>query len=189
MERKRINSTAEVGQEVEVDQQPNASGKGYADYVLWDDDASPLAVIEVKKASVEPELGRQQAKLYADSLEQKYGQRPIIFYTNGYDIWIWDDAGGYPPRKIYGYYAKKSLQYLVKYQRERKAELNTLSPKAEIINRLYQTEAVKRVSERFTQKHRKSLVVMATGTGKTRVCIALIDVLIRAGWVRVLFVR
>ena len=115
-----LDSTAEVGQEVEVDQQPTASGKGYADYVLWDDDASPLAVIEVKKASVEPELGRQQAKLYADSLEQKYGQRPIIFYTNGYDIWIWDDASGYPPRKIYGYYAKKSLQYLVKYQREEK---------------------------------------------------------------------
>lgn len=83
-----------IPSEVEVPAQPAASGIGYADYVLWDDDGSPLAVIEAKKASVDPKTGRQQAKLYADGLEKSHGQRPVIFYTNGYDIWMWDDAGG-----------------------------------------------------------------------------------------------
>lgn len=181
-------STSEVGKEVEVPSQPTASGIGYADYVLWDDDGTPLAVIEAKKTSVDPETGRQQAKLYADGLEKVYGQRPVIFYTNGYDIWMWDDAGGYPPRKVYGYYSKDSLQYLVKFQRNSRKELYSIEPRSDIVNRLYQIEAIKRVSERFAGKHRKSLVVQATGTGKTRVAIALTDLLIRAGWVkRVLF--
>ena len=110
-----------------------------------------------------------------------------LFFTQTVDIWIWDDAGGYPPRKIYGYYQRQSA--ISCEISTLKTELNTLAPKSEIINRLYQTEAVKRVAERFTQKHRKSLVVMATGTGKTSLH-CFIDVLIRAGWVkRVLFVR
>ena len=181
-------STSEVGKEIEVPRQPTTSGIGYADYVLWDDDGSPLAVIEAKKTSVDPERGRQQAKLYADGLEKSHGQRPVIFYTNGYDIWMWDDAGGYPPRKVYGYYSKDSLQYLVKYQRKSRKPLDSLEVRQNIVNRLYQIEAIKRVSERFTDNHRKSLVVQATGTGKTRVAIALTELLIRAGWVkRVLF--
>lgn len=181
-------STSEVGKEIEVPSQPTTSGLGYADYVLWDDDGTPLAVIEAKKTAVDPELGRQQAKLYADGLEEAHGQRPVIFYTNGYDIWMWDDAGGYPPRKVYGYYSKDSLQYLVKFQRQARKPLNSLEPREDVVNRLYQIEAIKRVSERFTGKHRKALVVQATGTGKTRVAIALTDLLIRAGWVkRVLF--
>ena len=181
-------STTEVGKEVEVPSQPTASGIGYADYVLWDDDGTPLAVVEAKKTSVDPETGRQQAKLYADGLEKVHGQRPVIFYTNGYDIWMWDDAGGYPPRKVYGYYSKDSLQYLVKFQRKSRKALDTIEPRPDIVDRLYQIEAIKRVSEHFTGKHRKSLVVQATGTGKTRVAIALTDLLIRAGWVkRVLF--
>ncbi|WP_170605832.1 DEAD/DEAH box helicase family protein [Ruegeria arenilitoris] len=181
-------STSEVGKEVEVPSQPTASGTGYADYVLWDDDGTPLAVVEAKKTSVDPETGRQQAKLYADGLEEVHGQRPVIFYTNGYDIWMWDDAGGYPPRKVYGYYSKDSLQYLVKFQRKSRKALDTIEPRSDIVNRLYQIEAIKRVSERFTANHRKSLVVQATGTGKTRVAIALTELLIRAGWVkRVLF--
>lgn len=181
-------STDEVGKEVEVQHQPTASGLGYADYVLWDDNGNPLAVIEAKKTALDPELGRQQAKLYADGLEKMHGLRPVIFYTNGYDIWLWDDAQGYPPRKLFGYYSKDSLQYLVNFQRTSRKPLNSLEPKGEIVNRLYQIEAIKRVSERFTGNHRKALIVQATGTGKTRVAIALSDLLIRAGWVkRVLF--
>lgn len=182
------SSTAEVGKEVEVKHQPTASGLGYADYVLWDDNGNPLAVIEAKKTAVDPERGRQQAKLYADGLEKMHGQRPVIFYTNGYDIWMWDDVLGYPPRKVFGYYSKDSLQYLVKFQRAGRKPLNSLEPNAAIVNRLYQIEAVKRVSERFADSHRKALIVQATGTGKTRVAIALAELLIRAGWVkRVLF--
>ena len=180
--------TTGVGKEIEVKHQPTTSGLGYADYVLWDDNEKPLAVIEAKKASVDPEMGRHQAKLYADGLEQMYGQRPVIFYTNGYDIWLWDDVLGYPPRKVFGYYSKDSLQYLVTFQRGGRQALDTLSPRPGIVNRLYQIEAIKRVSERFSGGHRKALVVQATGTGKTRVAIALAELLIRAGWVkRVLF--
>ena len=181
-------STPEVGKEFEVKHQPTASGLGYADYVLWDDNGNPLAVIEAKKTAVDPERGRHQAKLYADGLEKVYGHRPVIFYTNGYDIWMWDDVLGYPPRKLFGYYSKDSLQYLVNFQRAGRKPLNSLEPNAAIVNRLYQIEAIKRVSERLTGSHRKALVVQATGTGKTRVAIALAELLVRAGWVkRVLF--
>lgn len=183
-----LESTDQVAKEVEVDGQPTPSGKGFVDYVLWNDDGTPLAVIEAKKTSVDPERGRKQAKLYADAIERSKGQRPAIFYTNGYDIWLWDDASGYPPRKVYGYYSKDSLQYLVKFQRKQRSALTTLSPQKNIAGRLYQLETIKRVSERFEDKHRKALVVQATGTGKTRVAIALSDLLIRAGWAkRILF--
>lgn len=183
-----VKNTTQVGKEVEVDGQPTATGIGYADYVLWDDNGNPLAVIEAKKTSTDAELGRHQAKLYADGLEKRYGHRPVIFYTNGFDIWIWDDAQDFPPRKLYGFYSKDSLQHLANYQRNNKQPLDTVAISDQIVDRLYQLEAIKRVSERFSQKHRRALVVQATGTGKTRVAIALTDLLIRAGWVkRVLF--
>ena len=163
-------------------------GLGYADYVLWDDNGNPLAVIEAKRTSVDAELGRQQAKLYADGLQTTHSHRPAIFYTNGFDIWLWDDAQGFPPRKLHGFYSKDSLQYLVNFQRAERRTLENLEIKESIVDRLYQIEAIKRVGERFANKHRKALVVQATGTGKTRVAIALTDLLIRAGWVkRVLF--
>lgn len=181
-------STAEVGKEVEVAHQPTESGVGYADYVLWDDNGNPLAAIEAKKTSVDPERGRHQAKLYADGLEKMHGHRPVIFYTNGFDIWIWDDAQGFPPRKLIGFYSKDSLQHLSNYQRAERKPLDTFEINEAIVNRLYQIEAIKRVAERFSNKHRKALIVQATGTGKTRVAIALTDLLIRSSWVkRVLF--
>jgi len=183
-----LASTNCVAKEYIVFDQPTTTGKGFVDYVLWDDDGSPLAVIEAKKTSTDPERGRKQAKLYADALEKTHGQRPAIFYTNGYDIWLWDDAGGCPPRKVYGYYSKDSLQYLVKFQRENRGNLGGVSPQQTIVNRLYQLEAIKRVTEHFEAQHRKALVVQATGTGKTRVAIALAELLIRTGWAkRVLF--
>ena len=181
-------STKEVGKEIEIPHQPTESGIGYADYVLWDDNGNPLAVIEAKKTSVDPERGRHQAKLYADGLEKVHNYRPVIFYTNGFDIWIWDDAQGFPPRKLFGFYSKDSLQLLANYQRSQRKPLDTIEIDENIVNRLYQIEAIKRVTERLSTKHRKALIVQATGTGKTRVAIALTDLLIRAGWVkRVLF--
>ena len=183
-----LNSTEQVGKEIELDGQPTTTGTGYADYVLWDDNGHPLAVIEAKKTAVDAERGRHQAKLYADSLNNTYGHRPVIFYTNGFDIWIWDDAQNFPPRKLYGFYSKDSLQHLANYQRAQKKLLDTIEINDRIVDRLYQMEAIKRVTERFAQNHRKALIVQATGTGKTRVAIALTDLLIRAGWVkRVLF--
>lgn len=96
-------STEQVGQEVELLHQGTVTGRGYADYVLWDDNGKPLAVIEVKKTTCDARVGQAQAKDYADGLEKMTGQRPMIFYSNGHDIWVWDDALGYPPRQIYGY--------------------------------------------------------------------------------------
>lgn len=183
-----LKSSAEVGKEIELDNQPTTSGIGYADYVLWDDNGNPLAVIEAKKTAVDADRGRHQAKLYADSLEKKFGHRPVIFYTNGFDIWIWDDAQGYPPRRLFGFYSRDSLQHLANYQRLQKKPLDSIQVNEDIVNRLYQLEAIKRVAERFTQKHRRALIVQATGTGKTRVAIALTDLLIRAGKARSLSV-
>jgi len=181
-------NTSEVTREEEVLHQPTETGVGYADYVLWDDNGKPLAVIEAKKTAISPEKGRTQARLYADGLERQHGQRPVIFYTNGFDIYIWDDAQDYPPRRLFGFYSKDSMQYLVR-QRQTKRCLSEVKPKEEIVGkRMYQIEAIQKVCERFTAKHRKALIVQATGTGKTRVAVALTDVLGRANWgIRILF--
>jgi len=180
-------STDEVGKEVQVTDQPTPTGIGYVDYVLWDDDGKPIAVIEAKRTRESVEKGREQAKIYADALEKQYGQRPVIFYSNGYDIRILDDAQGYNSRKLYGYYSKDSLQYLIK-QRSFKKDLNQTPIDINVAGRLYQMETITRVCERFSNKHRKSLIVQATGTGKTRVSIALAKRLLDAGWAkRVLF--
>ena len=180
-------NTDEVTQEEEIRHQPTKTGIGYADYVLWDDNGLPLAVIEAKKTAKSAELGQEQARLYADGLEKVHRQRPFIFYTNGFDIFIWDDAQGYPPRSLYGFYSKDSLQYLL-FQRNNRKQLDRLSPKIEIVDRLYQVEAIKRVAEKFSANRHKALIVQATGTGKTRVAIALTELLNRASWVkRVLF--
>lgn len=181
------SSTEEVGKEVELPHQPTRTGNGRADYVLWDDDGKPLAVIEAKRTRESVEKGREQAKIYADALEKEFGQRPVIFYSNGYDIRILDDAQGYNSRKLYGYYSKDSLQYLIK-QRGLKKDLNQTPIDTDVAGRMYQMETISRVCERFTNKHRKSLIVQATGTGKTRVSIALAKRLLDAGWAkRVLF--
>lgn len=184
-----LASTPEVKKEVQVRWQPTNSGIGYADYVLVDDNDKPLAVIEAKRTSVNPEAGRTQAKFYADGLEAEHGQRPAIFYTNGYELWIWHDAVGEPPRKIYSYYSKDSLQHL-HFQRKERMPAALVGPdkNKNIITRMYQFEAVRRVVENFAQKKRKALIVQATGTGKTRVAIALCDALIQANWAkRILF--
>lgn len=180
-------STNEVGKEVELKYQPTKSGIGYADYVLWDDNGKPLAVIEAKKTSTSAEIGKKQALDYAHSLAKMYDQRPVIFFTNGYDIFIWEDAKGDPPRKIYGFYSKDSLQYCL-YQTKHRSSVKDLASKREIIDRTYQIEAIKRVCEIFSSHKRRTLVVQATGTGKTRVAIGLCELLTRAEWAkRILF--
>lgn len=184
-------STQEVGKEVEIPHQPTNSGMGRADYVLFDDNDKPLAVIEAKKTSRNENDGRTQAKLYADGLQKKYNldqtERPLIIYTNGYDISIWNDAEGEAPRKVYGYYSKDSLQRL-HFQRREKKPLAKVTPNPDIAGRMYQIEAVRRVVEKFSENKRHALIVQATGTGKTRVAISLTDALMQAKWAkRVLF--
>jgi type I restriction enzyme R subunit len=180
-------STEEVGKEIEVKDQPTNTGIGYADYVLWDDNHKPLAVIEAKKASLGADNGKEQARIYADGLEKQYGQRPIIFYTNGHETYIWDDSKAEVPRRIFGFYSKESLQRCY-WKNTNRIKLSECKYNDQIIDRMYQIEAVRRVTEKFESNRRKALIVQATGTGKTRVAIALSDMLINARWVkRILF--
>lgn len=173
--------------EVEVDGMPNNEGKGFVDYVLWGDDGKPLALIEAKRTTKSPSVGQQQAKLYADCLENQYKQRPVIFYTNGYEHWLWNDLA-YPPRAVQGFYKKPELELAIQRRTSRK-KLAEATINSNIIERYYQTRAVRRVGETFEKDNvRKSLLVMATGAGKTRTVIALADVLMRCNWAkRVLF--
>mgnify|MGYP001377426365 CR=1 FL=1 len=162
---------------------PSTSGEGFVDYVLWGDDAKPLAVIEAKRTKKDSRTGQQQAKLYADCLEAKYGRRPVVFTTNGYEHWLWDDQM-YPPRRVSGFLKKDEL-VLLHQRRGTKKALDRVSVDEDIAGRFYQQRAIRRVGEAFERdKQRKALLVMATGSGKTRTVIALIDQLMRANWVR-----
>ncbi|KXK62539.1 restriction endonuclease subunit R [Micromonospora rosaria] len=163
---------------------PNSTGNGYVDYVLWGDDGKPLGLIEAKRARVDATAGQQQAKLYADCLEQRYGQRPVVFYTNGYDTWLWDDGSGYPPRPVQGFYTKDELALLIQ-RRAIRQPLADVPIRQEIVERHYQHRAIRKIGEAFEQAgQRQALVVMATGAGKTRTVIALVDLLMRANWVK-----
>lgn len=171
-----------IREEVEVKGMPNTQEAGHVDYVLYGENGKPLAVVEAKRTSKDAKIGQQQAKLYADCLEKEYAQRPIIYYTNGKEIYMWDDLS-YPERKVSGYYTQDELQLLIK-RRDSKENLEHIYIANNIANRPYQLEAVKKVCESFEQKHRRALVVMATGTGKTRTAISLVDVLTSKNWVQ-----
>lgn len=165
---------------------PNEKGEGFVDYVLWGPDGLPLAVVEAKRTKKDARIGRQQAKLYADCLEAKYHQRPLIFYTNGYKTWFWDDLN-YPPREVQGFYKRDELELLIQRRGKRK-DLAKESINKEIVERYYQEESIRAVTEHFSKLQRKALVVMATGAGKTRTVIALCELLQRCNWIkRVLF--
>lgn len=171
--------------EYEIEHMPNHVGKGFADYVLFGDDGRPLAVIEAKKTSVDVAKGRQQAKLYADDLERRFGRRPIIFLTNGYDTRIWvDQPGGYPERKVSGIYSKRDLEKEF-HKLTHREPLEHILVDNNISGRYYQKEAIKAVCETFGRANkRKALLVMATGSGKTRTVISLVKTLMDKGWVK-----
>lgn len=168
--------------EVELPGMPNRSEVGFADYVLYGDDGRPLAVVEAKRTCVDVSKGRQQAKLYADLLEKKYGRRPVIFLTNGFETHI--DDNRYPERKCACIYSKRDLEKLFNLQTLR-TSLKNITVNKSIAGRYYQESAVKAVCSSFGEKNRrKALLVMATGSGKTRTVIALCDVLLQHGWVK-----
>lgn len=172
--------------EFPVQGMPNNTGEGFVDYVLWGEDGKPLAVVEAKRTRRSAEVGRQQAMLYADCLENQFGQRPLIFYTNGYDHWLWDDTF-YPPRQVQGFFTRDELKLAIDRRAIRKP-LESVPSDTAIVERYYQERAIRKVVATFERKQRKALLVMATGAGKTRTVIALSDVLQRANWVkRVLF--
>lgn len=173
--------------EFPVSGMPNQQGDGFVDYVLWGGDGRPLALVEAKRTRRDAREGQKQAELYADCLEKQFGRRPIIFYSNGYEHWIWDDAY-YPPRAIQGFLKKDELELLIQ-RRTTRLPLAGASIDPAIVERHYQTRATRRIAESFEKDHhRRALLVMATGAGKTRTVIALCDLLMRTNWVkRVLF--
>ena len=168
--------------EVELFGMPNRKGVGYADYVLFGDDGRALAVIEAKRTCRDVAEGRQQAKLYADILEKKYKRRPVIFLTNGFETRIID--GCYPERKVASVYSKRDLEKLFNL-RTLRTSLKNIVIDNNIAGRYYQVAAIKAVCNDLGKKNRrKSLLVMATGSGKTRTVIGLVDVLLKHWWVK-----
>ncbi|MEE1175502.1 MAG: DEAD/DEAH box helicase family protein, partial [Paludibacteraceae bacterium] len=167
--------------EIEVDGMPTTSKKGYADYVLFGSNGKPLAVVEAKRTSKSPDTGKHQAELYADCLEAKYGVRPVIYYTNGFETYIIDGLG-YPPRRLYSFHTATDLELMI--QKRSRHDINDFKVNGKITDRDYQKMSIKAVCEHFNKKHRKGLIVMATGTGKTRVAISLVDILTRNEWVK-----
>lgn len=186
--------------EFRVDYMPQSTNRtetGYVDYVLWDDDGKPLALVEAKKTLRNAKEGENQAQLYADSLEKMFGQRPVMFYSNGFETYIWDDCFYKAARKINGFYTKQELQTLM-YRRKNRKDIRLQEIDTEIAGRPYQMRSIKSIAEHFSGNdkqtgkligtNRKALLVLATGTGKTRTSIALSKVMFQANWAkRILF--
>jgi type I restriction enzyme R subunit len=175
----------------------NITETGYVDYVLWDDDGNPLAVVEAKKTMENASKGENQAQLYADCLEKMYGQRPVMYYTNGFETFLWDDRFYKASRKVHGFYTKSELQTAM-FRRKNRQDIRLERIDTNIAGRAYQLRAIKSIAEHFagTDKtdgkligtHRGALLVLATGTGKTRTSIALSKLLMECNWAkRVLF--
>ena len=171
----------DVREEVELYGMPNNTGVGSADYVLYGKDGLPLALIEAKRTSKDPKIGTHQARLYADCLEKMTGRRPMMFTTNGFETHLWDDVTS-PQRGVSGVFSKSDLEKLMNRRSERKP-LDEIVIDDTITDRYYQKEAIRAVSENIVAGHRRALLVMATGTGKTRTASSLTDVLSRGGYV------
>ena len=152
--------------------------KGYADYVLLDKKDNPIAVIEAKKTMVDPYVGQEQAKSYADGIEVQTGIRPIIYFTNGYETHMWDDKYS-APRLVWGFYSCDDLEYEM-FKHKNRSSLNEVKIDTNISGRSYQIAGIKSVYEKFEKGHRKSLIVMATGCGKTRTAISLVKGMIES---------
>ncbi|MDT0677000.1 DEAD/DEAH box helicase family protein [Autumnicola musiva] len=172
----------------------NPSGTGFVDYVLWGKNGLPLAVVEAKKTLYDAAKGKHQAFLYANCLEEIFGQRPVIFYSNGFNTHLWDNTF-YPDREVQGFYTQDELQLLIDRRTSRK-DIRDFKANLDIAGRPYQLEAIQRVAESFTTKKegelvgrsRKALLVMATGSGKTRTAAAIVDMLTKSNWTkRILF--
>lgn len=176
---KKLPSSACI--EIEVHGMPTDKGVGYVDYVLFGSNGVPLAIVEAKRTSKNPVVGKHQAELYADCLEHEYGVRPVIYYSNGFETNIIDGLG-YPPRRLYAFHTEKDLMLMI--DRRKRGKITDFKVKDNITDRDYQKTAVKAVCEHLNKMHRRALLVMATGTGKTRVAISLVDVLMRNDWVK-----
>ena len=180
LETENVINPRKAGIEIEVTGMPNAQGIGYCDYVLYGRDSRPLAIVEVKRTSKSESHGRHQVDLYGECLKAVYGYKPVLYYTNGYRIKVID--GLYPDREVKGFHTLEELELLL--QRRDRKDITDLTINDNITNRPYQKMAITNICERFNSKQRRGLLVMATGTGKTRVAISIVDVLARNRWIK-----
>lgn len=175
----------------------NPSGTGYVDYVLWGDDGLPLALVEAKQTMVNATRGENQAQLYADAIEEMHGQRPVMYYSNGYDTFLWDDQFYKQARQVHGFYTKEELQRVI-WRRTNRKDIRKEEIDTDIVERYYHWRAIRSIAEHFSANdrktgkligtHRGALLVLATGTGKTRTSIAFSKLLFKANWAkRILF--
>ncbi len=180
LDTENVAIAGKAGIEIKVEGMPNAQGIGFCDYVLYGRDGNPLAIVEAKKTSVSPEKGRHQVDLYGECMKAIYGYKPILYYTNGYVTKVID--GIYPDRTVMAFHTIDELELMM--QRRNRGNITDLKISDRITNRPYQKMAITNLCEWLNQKHRRGLLVMATGTGKTRVAISLVDVLSRNNWVK-----
>ena len=181
LKEKGLKAAGKACIEIEVQGMPSASGVGYVDYVLFGNDGKPVALIEAKRATKSLSVGEQQAKLYADCLEKEYGVRPVIYVSNGFETMIIDGLG-YPPRNLFSFHTLEDLIFML--QKRGRKDILDMNPNPDIAGRYYQITAVKSICEWFNKKYRRGLLVMATGTGKTRTAISLVEILKRNNWVK-----
>ena len=181
LQQKNVRLAGKAAIEIEVKGMPNNADAGFIDYVLFGRDGKPLAIVEAKRTSVNPIKGEHQARLYAECIEKEFGVKPVIYYTNGYETRIIDGIG-YPSREVFGFHTLAELELLI--FRQNRGDITDLSINQNITDRAYQKMAITSVCEHFNKKHRKALIVMATGTGKTRVSISLVDVLMRNKFIK-----
>lgn len=180
LDTENVAVAGKAGIEIKVDGMPNGQGIGFCDYVLYGRDGKPLAIVEAKKTSVSPEKGRHQVDLYGDCMKAVYGYKPILYYTNGYVTKVID--GLYPDRQVMAFHTIEELELML--QKRNRGDITDTKVDPRIAGRPYQSMAITNLCEWLNQKHRRGLLVMATGTGKTRVSIALVDVLTRNNWVK-----
>ena len=180
LDTENVAIAGKAGIEIKVEGMPNAQGIGFCDYVLYGRDGKPLAIVEAKKTSVSPEKGRHQVDLYGECMKAIYGYKPILYYTNGYVTKVID--GIYPDRTVMAFLTIDELELMM--QRRNRGNITDLKISDRITNRPYQKMAITNLCEWLNQKHRRGLLVMATGTGKTRVAISLVDVLSRNNWLK-----
>ncbi len=180
LDTENVAMPAKAGIEIKVEGMPNPNGIGFCDYVLYGKDGKPLAIVEVKKTSVSPETGRHQVDLYAECMKKVYGYKPVLYYTNGYHTRVID--GVYPDRDVMAFHSLEELELMI--QRRQRGDITDLSINEDITGRPYQKIGITKICEWLNSKHRRGLLVMATGTGKTRVAISLVDILSRNGWVK-----
>lgn len=181
LKEKGLKAAGKACIEIEVQGMPSVSGVGYVDYILFGNDGKPVALIEAKRATKSLSVGEQQAKLYADCLEKEYGVRPVIYVSNGFETMIIDGLG-YPPRNLFSFHTLEDLIFML--QKRGRKDILDMNPNPDIAGRYYQITAVKSICEWFNKKYRRGLLVMATGTGKTRTAISLVEILKRNNWVK-----